>query len=329
MERKCVRLPQAWVGPLAALGAALLYGTSWLATGIALHGFTPFTVALWRSVVTVVVLAPLLLRSGLTQTHGAGRNSSAPLAGRLVRLAILGFLGGVAFVIGMNVSILLTGVAITAFIAGAYPVVAAAAAPLVLGERPRPVALLGLALAFLGTLLIAGFDIGGLHPGGAVIGAVTAVGTGFFLLLTRRWSEAWRLSPVSIASSCFMLLGVAGGAVAVTLGTPLLPPGVPLDALLAIVWLGVMAGGVATVLLAQSLRRLPASESSAYLMLNPLTGAVLAVVLLGEALSILQVMGAAILLTGIGLATGTLRLIRRSVRHVFLRDRELAPSSPD
>lgn len=305
----------AWIGPAAAIGAAVLYGTSWVAAGIALKGFTPFTAALWRSVITVVILAPILVLPLLRQRGQASAQApERPMSGRLVRLAILGLLGGAGFGIGMNISIQLTGAAITAFIAGAYPVVAAAAAPLILHERTRPIALVGLALAFLGTLLIAGFDVRGIRIDGTIVGVATAVGTGFFLLLTRRWSATWDLSPTSIAMSLFVMLGAAGAGAAIVLGEPLFPSNVPVDALFATVWLGIIAGGVASVFLGVSLRRLPASESSAYLMLNPLTGAVLAVPILGDVLSGIQLVGAALVLGGIGLATGTFALISRRLR---------------
>lgn len=326
VARGAVSRYDSWIGPLAAVSTAVLYGTSWVAAGIALKGFTPFTAALWRSVVTVVVLAPVLVwlllnarsrapaRGTATPVTSATSATPRPISGRLVRLAVLGLLGGAGFGIGMNVSIQLTGAAITAFIAGAYPVVAAAAAPLVLKERTRPIALVGLVLAFLGTLLIAGFDVRGIRVDGTLIGVATAVGTGIFLLLTRRWSAAWSLSPASIAMSMFLMLGIAGGAIAIALGQPLFPANVPSDALLATLWLGIVAGGVASVFLGVSLRRLPASESSAYLMLNPLTGAVLAVPMLGDVLSAIQIVGAGLVLGGIGLATGTFAMLNRRLR---------------
>src|ERR671914_221890 len=229
-----------WIGAACAIGAAVLFGTSWVAVGVALKGFSPFVLAGWRSVITVLLMLPLL--------YWLGRRADAPPAvatasrrtrGWLTRLLILGFLGGVWFGIGMNISILLTGASITAFIAGAYPVIASAASPFVLGERVRLAAFLGLALAFVGVLLIAGFDVVGLP-------------------------------------------------IAAVRGDQIFPREVRADAWLALFWLAVTAGVIATVLIMESFRRLPTSESSAFLMLNPLTAAVVAVPVLGEMLSIVQ-----------------------------------------
>src|SRR5688500_15758697 len=117
-----------WIGPSCAVGAAVLYGTSWVATGVALDGFSPFAFALWRSLVTVAMLIPIVY--WLTRRAPSPEQERPARSGWLLRLVILGLLGGAAFGIGMNVSIMLTGAAITAFIAGAYPVLASALAPL-------------------------------------------------------------------------------------------------------------------------------------------------------------------------------------------------------
>jgi probable blue pigment (indigoidine) exporter len=137
--------------------------------------------------------------------------------------------------------------------------------------------------------------------------------TGLYLLLTRRWSRAWSIGPVEIAFSNFVMLGLAASVAVIVVGEPLLPAAGSERAWLATLWLGVVAGAIATALLAESLRRLPASESSAYLMLNPLTGALLAIPLLGEVLAPVELLGGALVLLGIGLATGTVALVVRAV----------------
>ena len=231
-----------------------------------------------------------------------------------MRLIVLGLLGGAAFGIGMNVSIMLTGAAITAFIAGAYPVLASAGAPFILREPLRVAAIVGLALAFCGTLLIAGFDVAGIPVEGALVAGATAFGTALFMLRSRRWQRPWGIRPTQITFTNFALLGIAGVLLTLVAGDSLMPQAVPAEAWLAVLWLGILAGAVATILLAESHRRLPTSEGSAYLMLNPLTAAILAVPVLGETLSAVQMLGAALVLTGIALATGTFALIARVAR---------------
>lgn len=265
-----------------------------------------------RSIVTVAVLIPVVW--WVTRAAEPADADTVPRRGRFARIVVLGLLGGAFFGMGMNISVALTGAAVTALIAGAYPVIAAAGAPLILGEPVRRNAAIGLLLAFAGTLLVASFNINAINLAGVVVAASTAVVTGVFLLLGRRWQRPWGIRPTQITLSNFGMLGIAGAVLGVALGDKWVKAPIPGDAWIAVLWLGLFAGAIATVLLGESLRRLPATESSAYLMLNPLTGALLAIPVLGESLSLLQIAGAALILTGIGLATGTFALVSRMAR---------------
>ena len=303
------------IGAACAIGAAVFFGTSWVAVGVALKGFSPFVLAGWRSVITVLLLIPLIYwvgRRGEPQPQPTAAGWSR--RGWLARILVLGLLGGVVFGIGMNISILLTGASITAFIAGAYPVLGSAAAPFVLGERIRSAAIAGLAVAFVGVLLIAGFDVVGLPIEGLAVAGVTCVGTAAFMLLSRKWQRPWQMRSTQVTFANFSLLGPAGFALALARGDQIFPGNVPAEAWLALVWLAVTAGVIGTILIVESFRRLPTSESSAFLLLNPLTAAVLAVPVLGEVLSPLQLVGAAMVIVGIALATGTFLVIGRLLR---------------
>jgi drug/metabolite transporter (DMT)-like permease len=283
----------------------MIYGTSWVAMGIALRGFTPFAVAFWRAIFTLVVLLPVI-----------GRNIDRTLPwtrGRIGRLLLLGLLGGALFGVGSNLAVNFTGAAVAALVVGTYPVIAAALAPLVLHERIRRPAGAGLGLAFAGTILIAGVDFSGAQLAGVVIGALTALGFGLFLLLSRRWSTPLRLAPTLVAFAMGGTLAVIAGAVAIAIGDPLLPTPGQTEPWLAVLYLGAFAGAIAGALLTASVRRLPAQESSAYLLLNPLTGALLAVPVLGESLAPIQLLGGVCVILGVALATGGMALFARLV----------------
>jgi probable blue pigment (indigoidine) exporter len=297
------------IGALCAIGAAVLYGTSWVATGVALHGFSPLTSALLRGTLTALLLLPVVVLGSRSATVGRARGDAdadgtpvPPLKSRMLRYLILGCLGGVGFITGMTISIALSGATVAAFIAGAYPVVAAALAPLVLRERPQVLAIAGLVLCFVGAMLVADVSLGGVRVEGAAVAGATALGMGFFLLLSRKWSRQWHLRSTTMTFTNFALVGAGGTALAVALGTPLVPGEATAEEWLAIVWLAAGAGLAGTVLLLESVRRLPAAESAAYLMLNPLTAALLAGPVLGETLAPVQVVGALLVLAGILLA---------------------------
>jgi drug/metabolite transporter (DMT)-like permease len=126
-----------------------------------------------------------------------------------------------------------------------------------------------------------------------------------------------------VTFSMFGTLAIIAGVIAVVIRDPLLPDGLQPSNWAAILYLGIFAGALAGALLTESLRRLPAQESSAYLMLNPLTGALLAIPILGESLAPLQWLGGTFVIAGVALATGGAAMIARRLGLI----RTLRPSS--
>jgi drug/metabolite transporter (DMT)-like permease len=291
------------VGATLAVGAAVLWGTSWVATGLALRAFDAMAAAAWRGLVTAAVLLPLVLIPALRAQRGPVQPLRRLDRQRALRYLVLGALGGPGFVLGMTVAVGISGATIAAFVAGSYPVVAAAGAPFVLGERPSRVSLAGLALAFVGALLMTGFDVGGLRPDGLFVASAAAVSFAAFLLLARRWQGPWQLPATTVAFVDFGMAGIAGSAICLLGGVALLPSGADPGPWLAVAYLAVGPGLIGTLFVLGSVRRLPAATSSAFLMLNPLTAALLAGPLLGERLTPLQLVGGGLVLAGIGLAT--------------------------
>ncbi|HEX5466062.1 MAG TPA: DMT family transporter [Candidatus Limnocylindrales bacterium] len=304
------------LGVALTIAAALLWGTSWVATGFALRGFSPFAAAAWRGIGAAVLLA-LALRTGLLRTSGWRTGGEISSRGRLVRLIVLGLCGGSVFAIGLSLAVDVAGATMAAFIAGLYPLLAAAGSGLVTGERPAPIVYGGVLAAFVGVLLMAGFDPAGLPLDGVVVALVAAVAFAAYLLLARRWSVAWDLPAPLVALSLYAMLALAATPLALLAGggsapldgllgglaDPSLVAGGLLVPLVGLAWTIGPAGALAQSLAIAGVRRLPAHASSPYLLLNPLAAAVLAALLLGERLALPQVAGAALILAGIGLAT--------------------------
>ncbi len=313
-------------GNAAAAGAAVLFGTAYVATAVALRSFSPVSVALWRGVGAAAVLLVVLFarrRATLVAIRGLDR-------GALLRLTALGLLGGPGFMAGMNLAVAAAGATIAAFVAGLYAVLAAVFAPWILGERLGWQALAGFAAALAGTALLAELDPRSGSAAGVAAGLGAAVAFALYLVLSRRWTGPAR--PIAAA-------GVASGSPSATrralpgdlvalavfamLGLVLLPvellvePGaiVPLvvapEALAALGWLIVGPSTLAQLLLQASVRRVRARHSAAFLLLNPISASVLAAVLLGERLAPSQAAGAILVLVGIGLSSGLIGARRR------------------
>jgi drug/metabolite transporter (DMT)-like permease len=211
-------------------------------------------------------------------------------------------LGGPAFLISMNVAVDTSGVAISGFVVGQYTIFAVILARPLLGEAVAPRVLVGLVAALAGTVLIADRPGAGIDPAGVVIGMVGAVAYALFIVLGRRWSGPYRLRPevivlfVGVSSTL-----VAGAWVAIVEPGAILPATVEPQTIVALVWIAfVLAGGQS--LLMATLRRTDTRIAATMLLLNPLTAALLAIIVLGETLSGPQVAGAALVLVGMVVA---------------------------
>ena len=285
-------------GALFAGLSAMLYGSSYVATAIALRSFTPLTVAAWRGVLSALVLGAILVLPAMRSHLPTGIT-----AGDAGRLVLMGLLGGAAFTLAMNAAVGISGATVTAFVAGLYAVLAAALAIPLLGERLERSTLAALLAALFGTLLLADLRLNVETIVGIGLALVAAASFGLYLVLSRGWARSRGLSGAVVGLSSLAMTGVAGLTAVALTGEPLVPDAPRTDALLAIAWLALGPGVVAVVLVVAGMQLLPARLASVFLLLNPPTAAVLAFVLLGERLSALQLIGGACVLAAMAAAT--------------------------
>lgn len=296
-------------GALFAGLSAILYGSSYVATAIALRSFTPLTVAAWRGLLSALILGAILMlpamRSYLPRSLALGD---------LGRLMLMGLLGGAAFTLAMNAAVASTGATVTAFVAGLYAVLAAALAIPLLGERLERSTLAALLAALLGTLLLAGLTLTAETIVGIGLALVAAASFGLYLVLSRGWARNHGLSGAVVGLSSLAMTGVAGLAAVALAAEPMVPDAPRADALVAIAWLALGPGVVAAVLVVAGMQLLPARLASVFLLLNPPTAAVLAFVLLGERLTALQLIGGACVLVAMAAATWQWSFLAHRVR---------------
>jgi probable blue pigment (indigoidine) exporter len=289
---------------LAMLIAALLWGSAYPVTGFLLADLPPMGAAVWRALLAAIALAIVAARRGETLP---GRAATG-------RLVIMGLLGGAVFIIGMNLGVELTGASLTSFVAGTYPIWAVLMAPLVLGEHLGRQAIAALAIATIGTMLL-------IRPGGSEVqlaGVAAALGGALafalYLDVARRWSGAEMPGPTIVALVLMVAVVVVCVPIQLLLDPSGLVPALSLSGGIALLWLALPAGAMAHALVNFAVRRLPAERSAPFLMLVPVSGAVIAALLLGERLDPIQLIGGALIVAGIGLAT--LQGIRLPLRQV-------------
>lgn len=288
------------LGLLYAAAAAAIYGAAYPATAVALGSFTPLAIA--GIACTIALPLVILLAAGGILPRPAIDGLDAA---RLTRLVVLSGLGGIGFIAATNVAVALAGSTITGFVAPLYAVAAAVLAVPILGERLRWTSLLAFLVAIVGTALLAG-DAPGVD-GLAGIGAalLAAVLFGLYIVLARRWAVRYRLDGTLVTIANLVGRGPVLLLIeAVRAPTTVIPADPAPAAIIAILSIAVGSSSSANLLLMASVRRVPASRTSAALLLTPISSAVISAVLLAERLSPVQLAGAALILVGIAVASG-------------------------
>ncbi len=290
----------ARAGMAAALGAAVVYGAAYPATAIALRSFSPLAVAGLSCTLAVLVVIGLAA-GGVLPRPGLSDMSIA----RAWRLGALAVLGGIGFIVGVNIAVAASGPTITGFIAPLYAVLATLFAVPLLGEPIRSTTLVAFALAFAGTALLAGAVPAGEAAAGVVFALGSAALFGLYLVLARRWGARYRLDGTLIVIANLVGRGPVLLVAALILDPAGVVPASPdPGAIIALLSIAFGASMVGNLLLMASVRRIPAARTSAALLLTPVASAAIAAVLLGERLPPGGLVGAGLILAAMGFASG-------------------------
>src|SRR5215510_151016 len=199
-------------------------------------------------------------------------------------------------------AVTLGGIAVVALVAiCSAPLVIAALAPWLLGERLTPRVRLALLLGVLGTALLVAAPSGALHFSPLFVGGV---------LLAFAAGLAYALYVLAAKAALRRSAALPATALTFTIGAVLLTPALAwTDApwtQLALGWPWLLyLGGVATAgayaIYTIGLRSVPASAAGVTTLLEPLTATILGVALFGERLGAAGAAGALLLLAALGL----------------------------
>jgi DME family drug/metabolite transporter len=279
--------------------AAVAWGTGGAAAAVLYRssGLGPVAVSFWRLAVGVAVLAAVLL---VRRRLGVRRATPVP-ARRGRRLAVLAVTGvGLAvYQTAFFAAIAEVGLGVSTVVTlGAGPVVIATGAHVLLKERLGYAGLASVTLALLGLLLLAG-DGGpeGRRPAlGIALCLLSAAGYAVVTLLTRRVGAAGdpydtALAGFAVALACLFPLALIEG---------LLPSATGLPATVGwLVYLGFVPTALAYGLFFAGLARIRAATASIVALVEPVTGAAIGVLWLGERLTGPVAIGSLVLLTAV------------------------------
>lgn len=281
---------------IAAAGSVCIASSPIL---VALAHVSPGTATFYRCLLALPVLAPLAWwehRRGVRAGRVPGR--------RPWLLLLAGVLLGLDMTLWSD-SIAAIGAGVSTVFANVQVVILPLLAYLVLGERVTrsfllvvPVMLVGVALA--GGL--AGHAATGPDPvRGTVTGLMAACAYAGYLLLVRLGAgRGERFTPVGLAT-----LGAAASAFvlgSVWQGVDLAPGWVALGWLLVLALIGQVVGWV---LIASALPRLSSATGASILLLQPVGAVLLGIVVLGEIPTVLQLVGCAVVVGAIVVASRT------------------------
>ncbi len=271
-----------------------LWSTGWIVAKYAAAHADPLTFLTIRHALAAIVFAGACVAMGAAWPATRAKVANALLSGVFLHGL---YLAGVWYAIGQGVPAGLSGI-----IAGLQPLLTALAAPMLLGERLRPIQKVGLLMGFVGISIAISpqlADLGGdgLHglafP--VVINLAAMVSATFGTLYQKRYLQEGDL--FTIATLQYV------GAVVVTapleLGLENLRFDGTFQAVAAMAWsvIGISMGAVA--LLLYLIRRGQVSRAASLIYLMPPVVAVESALLFGEPLTLPMIAGTAIVVSGV------------------------------
>jgi drug/metabolite transporter (DMT)-like permease len=282
---------QVWGYIYLAL-AMLTVGSTVIASKIIASGLPPFTATALRFAVAFPVFAVLMWLTGTPMPKLARRD--------WIILVIQAGAGSVGYTTLLISGLRLTSAADAGVIIGTLPVISAALAILVLGERPHRLVLLAIALAATGVFSISfpqGAVAGSLSGDALIFGAVVC--ESLFILL----NKAMR-TPISPLMQSALMTGI--GFVAAVIPAAFEGPfsqGFSSGAVMAVVYYALIPTVGGFILWYAGAERVSGVEASLFTALAPVSAVALAFLLLDEPVGLNQLIGMACVLSAVlGLA---------------------------
>lgn len=276
---------------LALVLTAIVWGTSFVAAKIVMRDLPPLTFAVLRFAIALAVLIPLNARFGRRPARG-------------VVPALLGLSGVSLFFLCQNIGLQHTTAANASLVNnGGFPILTALLAAVVLRERLSSRRWLGVLVSLAGVAAVvltgADADVHGLSGGDALILA-SALCIAVYTVAARVAvveTDGLALVTGSLAYGLFFLLPVVPVELATTPARWPSP-----DAVALLIYLGVIASGIAYWLFGFALRHLGATETAVLSNLEVVVGVLVAVTALHERMAIGQLAGGILILLGIWLS---------------------------
>lgn len=276
--------------------ALFIWGFAYVVTKSGLSTVPPMLFALLRYCVASLLLVPLALARG-----GLGR---LPRPVPWVTLVLMSLTGVALYYVLFNLAIAFTTAAQTALIQSSFPAVVAVMAVVWLHERIARRRVVGIALAIAGVVLI----IAQTAPGasardpllGNALGVASVLSWGAYTILTKRIADADPIAVTAVVSLVGTVLLIPAALIEnadVSLAS------IPADGWGAIIYLGALASAVSYLLYTRALRDIDASLVGTFVNLSPVIGVISGVLVLGEPITTIAIVGGVMVLAGVWIST--------------------------
>jgi drug/metabolite transporter (DMT)-like permease len=279
---------------LEALFAVIVWGASFIATKVALQDISPIAIVWLRFSMGVLILGIAVSMRG---------QFSLPGKGEWAYFSLLGFLG-ITFHQWLQSNGLQTSEAgTTAWIVSTTPVFMALLGWTVLKEALSWIKTSGILLAFAGVLLVvskgdlASVSVGKFGAPGDVLILISSVNWAVFSVLSRRGLKSY---PAGLMMFYVMSLGWLFTSILFFAQTGLAEiSNLTTNGWLGVIFLGIFCSGLAYIAWYDALQALSSAQTGAFLYIEPLVAVVVAFFVLDEPITVISLVGGAIILFGV------------------------------
>jgi drug/metabolite transporter (DMT)-like permease len=269
-------------------------GITWSAIFVRWAGTSGPVSALYRILIAAIVLIPWRLAVTPKPRDEATLD---PRRARWIAIA-----GGILFALDLalwNTAVMKTQAAVASLLGNLTPVFVGLISWLVLRRRPRRSFWIGLVLSLVGCVLILSVHLDAGVAAGALVGDGFAIIASTFFACYLLTTERVRVAMDTLTFNTLAIVGSLITLAMVCLALRLPVIGFPGRTWLALAALGLISQLGAYYALVYALGHLPATVTSVSLLAQVPGTAILAALLLGEPLSILQILGIVVVLVGI------------------------------
>jgi drug/metabolite transporter (DMT)-like permease len=280
---------------VSIIALMIVWGSTFAVTKVAVGEIPPITLAALRFAIAAVALVLAVARGGL---------NSLPRPVPLASLFLMGLTGIALYHIAFNIALVHGSAFQGALIYALVPAAVAIGAVLWLEERLSRRRIVGIVLSMAGVaLVVLGGEASG-HSPRPLLGAVwmlAAVATwAAYTVFAKRLAHADQIAVITCTSVIGLVVMIPPAIWELSDGPW---PQPSLDGWLGALFLGLVASALGFVVYSRALRVLEASLVGMFVNLDPIVGVLVAVVFLGESLHAWHLVGGAVAIAGMWLAS--------------------------